>query len=158
MAQNYIYEQRNENANEFQRRTLECDQFNDWKRSAVHKCNFSKRTFINLVNSSKFHYDLNALVQQQNEHCSKYSSQNSEQFCDNLESIPSNHKLESQQTESSSAQFTTPETSMLNSTHDPRSPENLAKAYKTINCKINNMSKAIRSRLFYENLSEEVNQ
>lgn len=157
MARNYIYERRSKNYAEYYRMKSECDQMFDWKKTIVDNCMpFGKRAFVNLVNSSKFHYNSGDAI----------GANSIDDFCTQNEAVTMTREcacesigksflspLRSQTIHSPSNE---PKTSMLNNANDVRSPQNIAKVWAAIECKINNLSKLIRPKLYYDDYSEKV--
>lgn len=171
MSRNYISEQRKENYNDYHVKKMECDQLFDWKRATFEKCAppFSKRTFVNLVNSSKFHYN-------SGDHGSDFVDDYccTSNTCNKRENLPLDRKSKSCEINKNIPSKATtllssiksqsihdklspivPKTSMLNNANDIRSPNNIAKIWKAINCKLNDLTKIIRSQLFYDTSSTE---
>lgn len=131
-------------------RTQECDRIFDWKNAVPDKCApFNKRTFIGLVNSSKFHYNT-AKENEAFDYCYKQSSAfggsaNQEDFNQNMkkcaQATVSRHKYA---------------TSMLNNDNDLRSPKNLLNIQKAINCKIHQMSRKLQIDVFNDVNNDKV--
>lgn len=157
MARNYIYERRRENYADYYRMKSECDRMFDWRKTTVDNCTpFGKRAFVNLVNSSKFHYNSGDAIGAN--HIDDYCNRGAAGLVENECACESNGQsfLSSLRSQSTHAPRDEPKISMLNNVNDVRSPQNIAKVWSAIQCKINNLSKLIRPKLYYDDYSEKV--
>lgn len=157
MARNYIYERRRENYADYYRMKSECDRRFDWRKTTVDSCTpFGKRAFVNLVNSSKFHYNSGNTngPNRDDEYCTRNAAEliDNECLCESI----SKSFLSPLRSQTTHAPPNEPKISMLNNPNDVRSPQNIAKVWAAIQCKINNLSKLIRPKLFYDDYSEQV--
>lgn len=157
MARNYIYERRKENHADYYRMKTECDRMFDWRKTTVDSCMpFGKRAFVNLVNSSKFHYNSGDPISANriDEYCTRDGAGLLEEECPCV-SIGKSF-LSPLRSQSIHAPPDEPKTSMLNNVNDVRAPQNIAKVWAAIQCKINHLSKQIRPKLYYDDYSEMV--
>lgn len=155
MARNYIYERRRENYADYYRMRSECDRIFDWRNTMVDSCMpFGKRAFVNLVNSSKFHYNSAESAIRADEFCAHNEATTLAKECA-CESIGKSF-LSPLRSQSTHPPLDEPKTSMLNNANDVRAPHNIAKVWSAIECKINNLSKLIRPKLYYDDYSEKV--
>lgn len=159
MARNYIYEQRRENYADYYRMKTKCDHMFDWRRTTADNCTpFGKRAFVNLVNSSKFHYNSGDAtvggVNRIEEYCTRDSAGMMETEC-SCDSIGKSF-LSTLKSQSTHPPHDEPKISMLNNVNDVRAPQNIVKVWAAIQCKINNLSKLIRPKLYYDDYSEKV--
>lgn len=159
MARNYIYERRRENYGDYYRMKSECDRMFDWRKTTVDSCTpFGKRAFVNLVNSSKFNYnsgDTGADASRGDEYCIRedgFGTSENECACDSM----GKSFLSPLRSQTVHAPPNEPKTSMINNVNDVRAPQNIAKVWAAIQCKINNLSKLIRPKLYYDDYSEKV--
>lgn len=155
MARSYIYERRKDSYAEYYRTKANCDRMFLWKKADVNSCSFSKRTFVNLVNSSKFDYNsADAKKGRDDEYCvpGETGTMPSECTCESL----GKSFLSPLRSQSIHAPSSEPKISMLNSANDARSPQNIAKAHSAMQCKINSFSKLIRPKLYFDDYSEQV--
>lgn len=129
----------------------------DWRKTTVDNCTpFGKRAFVNLVNSSKFHYNSGDAIGAN--HIDDYCNRGAAGLVENECACESNGQsfLSSLRSQSTHAPRDEPKISMLNNVNDVRSPQNIAKVWSAIQCKINNLSKLIRPKLYYDDYSEKV--
>lgn len=157
MARNYIYERRSENYADYFRMKMECDRMFDWRKTTVDSCMpFGKRAFVNLVNSSKFYYNSRDAIDANcvDEYCTRGEAglMTNECACDSI----GKSLLSSMRSQATPAPPDKPQTSMLSNVNDVRAPKNIAKVWAAIQCKINNLSKLIRPKLYYDDYSEKV--
>lgn len=134
MGRGYIHNQRKSSIRNYHLQTKECEKILDWRNSAAAKCvPFDRSSFIGLSNSSKFHYNT-VKSKQKAEYCEK---------------VPQQH-YESTFTLSGFA------TSIIDTKNDLRSSENLLNEWKEIHCKMINLSKKLRPRIFQDPSLEKV--
>lgn len=162
MTRIYIQRERKENyQNHFVMRK-KCEKLFDWKTNVPEKCSpFGKRTFVHLVNSSKYTYHLPKPDRntEQNEYCSANSGNSNvnnfnhfQESCSIVKDIPFDDDLSTTKTLNEEKI----QTSMLNDEHDYRSSKNIKKTWMAINCKLNSLSKSIRPNLFYDTFDDVV--
>lgn len=153
MARTYIHHERRKNNFEYQKAKVECGKLFQMNPALDNeKCaSLGKRHFTNLVNSSKFHQrnddTIGGRVHDFCEAKSTYRMINDD-CSDDTSSLLSS--IRSQSTKSSKVKIT----SELDNENDIRSAENIAKIYKAMKCKLVNLSKSIRSKLFHEHLDK----
>lgn len=150
MATIFMFDQRKANLYNHQITTQKCDEMFNWKNTVSDQCApFDKRAFIELLNSSKFHYNAANNIQQSYEYCKQTNSIYDEkiQFHDSLVAENCNREF---------PQKLFP-TSMLDNEHDLRSAQNIFSTWKAIACKINSLSKKRRSQMFRDPSIEKVN-
>lgn len=136
MGRTYIYNQRKINIQNYLRQVKECEKILDWKAVAANKCAPLERiSFVGLGNSSTHrHSTLRKNPPSIAEYCAK---------------MPESY-------ESSSYLQNDVPTSMIDSTNDLRSSDNILNEWKMIHCKINNLSHKLRSRMFQDALLDKV--
>lgn len=133
MGRNYIYNQRKVNLRNYHQHTKECEKMLDWRNAVADKCvPFERTSFVGLDNSSKVLYNT-------------VRSKNKVEYCERV----------IQPYESSFMLRGFP-TSIIDSKNDLRSSENILKEWKQIHCKMVNLSKKIRPRIFHDPILEKV--
>lgn len=150
MATIFMFDQRKGNLYNHQITTQKCDEMFNWKNTVSDQCApFDKRAFIELLNSSKFHYNAANNIQQSYEYCKKTNSIYDEkiQFHDGFVAENCNREFPRKLFP----------TSMLDNEHDLRSAQNIFNTWKAIACKINSLSKKRRSQMFRDPSIEKVN-
>lgn len=139
MGRNYIYNQRKINIRNYLRQAKECEKILDWRAVAANKCAPLERiSFVGLGNSSTFRHNT---IQK--------SPPSIAEYC---EKIPESYESTSTYSQSDFL------TSMIDSTNDLRSSDNILNEWKMINCKINNLSHKLRSRMYQDAILDKVNQ
>lgn len=134
MGRLYIYNQRKINIQNYNRQTKECETILDWRNAATNKCvPFGRSTFVGLSNSSKYLYNTGR-------------NKRTVEYC---EKIPQPYET------STYSQSGLP-TSMVDMKNDLRSSENILSEWKEIHCKMVNLSKKLRSKLFQDAALEKV--
>lgn len=133
MGRNYIYNQRKINIRNYLRQAKECEKLMDWRAVAVNKCAPLERiSFVGLGNSS-VHATIQKNRPSEAEYCVK---------------IPESY-------ESSYPQNDFP-TSMIDSINDLRSSDNILNEWKTIHCKMSNLSNKLRTKMFQDAILDKV--
>lgn len=136
MGRNYIYNQRKINIRNYLRQTKECEQILDWRTVAANKCApYERISFVGLGNSSAYlHNTIRKNRPKMGEYCEK---------------MPESY-------ESTSYSQNELPTSMVDSTNDLRSSDNILNEWKAIHCKMINLSNKLRSRTFQDAILEKV--
>lgn len=121
------------------------------KSDFTHCASVAKKTFVNLVNSSKYnHVD----TRTKDQFCSVVAGRVPDQdYCPFSQSVKSNHlHMESK------GPLRVPKlsTSMLNVEQDGKSARNTKRLWDDIRCRINHLSQALRSDIFYDSLIDKV--
>lgn len=138
MGRNYIYNQRKINTRNYLRQAKECEKIMDWRAEAVNKCASLERfSFVGLGNASIYHHAT---------------------ICKNRPSI-AEYCAKIPDTYESSSSYLHHEfpTSMIDSANDLRSSDNVLMEWKTIHCKLSNLSNKLRSRMFQDAILNKVN-
>lgn len=146
MSRIYIHQQREENHNNFQKIKQKCDQilWEKSKKSKINQCpSLNGRTFVNLVNSSKYHFKTDKTKLNVPEYCSVNNIPNANDACYSVD-----YSVCKQQ---SNSKFKS--TSMLDVDDDSKSAIKIKNMFHTLSCEIIQLSKNIRPRLFYEGYS-----
>lgn len=149
MSRIYIHNQREENHLGFQKAKTICDQFlwNKMRQNSINQCpSLGSRKFVNLVNSSKYHFKIDKSQPNGNDFCSAKSSHQTNNAC-------IDYSLHSFDAQCKQTQKKRRLTSMLDMEEDSRSAEKISNIYKALSCEITNLSKNIRPRLYYEGYS-----
>lgn len=134
MGRNYIYNQRKINIRNYLRQSKECEKILDWRTVAANKCAPLERiSFVGLGNSSSYLHNT--------------IRKNPPSIAEYCEKMPEPYESASQNDFS---------TSMIDSTNDLRSSDNILNEWKTIHCKINNLSHKLRSRMFQDPILDKV--
>lgn len=114
----------------------------------------TKKSFANLVNSSKFNY---ADPRPKGSYCSVTPSQmHARDKCLVSQSMPTGKSNYLHYESHGSLRSSKILTSMLNQDNDLKSPEKIKQIWDHIRCKINQASETIRSNMFYDSLIEKV--
>lgn len=136
MGRNYIYDQRKINIQSCLRQAKECEKILDWRTVAASKCAPLERiSFVLLGNSTSSQHNT-----------IRRKPRSTAEFC---EKIPESSKS------SKYSQNDVP-TSMVDSTNDLRSSDNILSEWKTIHCKMSNLSRKLRSKTFQDSLLDQV--
>lgn len=135
MGRTYIYNQRKINIRNYLRQAKECEKVLDWRAVATNKCAPLERiSFVGLGNSSTYiHNTMRKSRPTIAEYCEKMPDSASSAFSHN--DVP---------------------TSMIDSTNDLRSSDNILNEWKAIHCKMNNLSNKLRARMFQDALLDKV--
>lgn len=146
MARDYIFNQRKHSLKDYYLRTKECSKIFDWRNHIPNKCApLDKHAFIGLANSSKFHYNTANKIKASTEYCQKPTEPPKSGQTENFhEKCSKNFPHEKH------------ETSMLDNENDPLSAENIFNVWKTINCRMNHLSRELRVSMFFDPLLETV--
>lgn len=138
MGRNYIYNQRKINLQNYLRHVKECKQVLDWRAVASNKCAPLERiSFVGLGNSTStyIHNTIRRGRPTVAEYCEKIPDSTSSSSSYSHSDIP---------------------TSMIDSTNDLRSSDNILNEWKTIHCKMINLSNKLRSRIFQDAILDKV--
>lgn len=139
MGRTYLYSQRQININNYHLQTKECGKIYDWRNSATNKCPpFERTSFFGLDNSSKYHLNTVKSKLRSNEYCEKVPTPYDQTYArtpNTVSGLP---------------------TSILDTKNDLRSSENIFNDWKEIHCKMINLSKKLRSRIFQDPILEKV--
>lgn len=134
MARDYMFNRRKKSLKEYYLRTKECSNVYDWRNNLPNKCAPpDKRTFMGLANSTQFHYNRKHTVQSSGNFCQKPEN---DECIENPQR--GRHRI-----------------SMLNNENDSNSAENVQNVWKTINCRMNHLSRKIRLNMFFDPLLEK---
>lgn len=140
MGRSYIFNQRKISVSNYHLQAKECEKFSLWKNSAENKCaSFDRVSFIGLTNSTNVHYNTVSGRRRSDEYCEK-TPQLYEQNYENLK-LYSLDELP---------------TSIVDTKNDLRSSENIFNEWKDIKCKMINLSKKLRSKIFQDPVLEQV--
>lgn len=139
MGRTYIYNQRKINIRNYYLQTKECELFAGWKNSVENKClpSLGRHSFAGIGNSSKSHYNAVRSKGSVNEYCENLPKPYEKIYKHSrtLDELP---------------------TSIVDTKNDLRSSENIFAEWKDIHCKMNNLSKKLRSQIFQDKLLEKV--
>lgn len=136
MGRTYIYNQRKINIRNYLRQAKECEKVLDWRAVASNKCAPLERiSFVGLGNSSTA-YIQNTL---------RKSRPSIAEYCEKMPNSAS-----------SSYSHRDIPTSMIDSTNDLRSSDNILNEWKAIHCKMNNLSNKLRARMFQDAVLDKV--
>lgn len=140
MARTYIYNERKMNLQNYLERTKECETVLGWSSAAPNECApFERISFVGLGNSTSTRYHHN--TNRKNpppvaEYCAKMPESYASSSCfRNQNGIP---------------------TSMIDSTNDLRSSNNILNEWNAIHCKMNNLSRKLRSKTFQDAILDQV--
>lgn len=151
MSRIYIHHQREENYNNFQKIKKKCDKilWEKAKHAKINQCpSLTSQTFVNLVNSSKYHFKADKSQSNVPEYCTASNIPNTNDGCNIDYSILSSTKSHCKQTILKHKL-----TSMLDIEVDSKSADKITNNFNTLSCEITQLSKKIRPRLFYEGYS-----
>lgn len=146
----YSHQRRQECHKKFDTVKSECEKlFSMEKSDFTHCASVAKKTFVNLVNSSKFnHVD----TRTKDQFCSIGTGRIQDQ-CPYSQSVKSNFlHMESK----GPSRVPKLSTSMLNVEQDGKSAKNTKRLWDNIRCRINHLSQALRSDIFYDSLIDKV--
>lgn len=141
MGRTYIYNQRQIRFANYYHQKKECERLSNWKNSAANKCPpIDQRPFIGLANSSKLHFNTISSKQMPSEYCEK---------------LPEPYDQVYQRSVFTVDHFPT---SIVDTKNDLRSSENIFTEWKDIHCKMLNLSKKLRSKIFIDPTLEKVSR
>lgn len=135
MGRIYIYNQRKINIRNYLRQAKECEKVLDWRTVASNKCAPLERiSFVGMGNSSTYiHRTMRKSRPTLAEYCEKLPDPAASAYSHS--DIP---------------------TSMIDSSNDLRSSDNILNEWKAIHCKMNNLSNKLRSRMFLDAVLDKV--
>lgn len=139
MARDYMFNRRKNSLKEYYLRTRECSNVYDWRNNIPNKCApLDKRTFMGLANSTRFHFNSQNKVHSSGNYCQKPEKgvPNDNKCIENLQR--GRHRI-----------------SMIDNENDPNSAENVQSGWKTINCRMNHLSRKIRLDMFFDPLLDK---
>lgn len=139
MGRHYIYNQRQKNTQIYLHEAKECEKILDWRAVAANKCAPLERiSFVGLGNSTSTHQHHNKM------------RKNLPSMAEYCEKMP-----ESYETSSAYSQSDVP-TSMIDSANDLRSSDSILNEWKSIHCKMSNLSRKLRSKTFQDAILDQV--
>lgn len=137
MGRNYIYNQRKVTVQNHKRQVKECERILDWRTVVAKKCApLDGISFVGLGNSSKVH----------NTNTMRKNRPTIVEYCEKM----------SESHDKSSYGRSDYATSMIDSTNDLRSSENVLNEWNVVHCKMINLSNKLRSQTFQDSILEKV--
>lgn len=145
MGRNYIYNQRKINIQNYLRQTKECEKILDWRSVAASKCAPLERiSFVGLGNSTSTHHQHSSIGK---------NSPAEGEYC---EIIPESYQFSASPMMASMNSQNDVPTSMIDTINDLRSSDNILNEWKTIHCKMSNLSRKLRSKTFQDAILDQV--